>query len=98
MVLLLEGRTQIASNEVSQVTRVLFPKRFVQVVTRFELPLHFRRSGCPLTVERSAWRQPHQEKRQEADNQQQRRHSQHSAEIIHPATDTISKKTSCSRV
>ena len=46
----------------------------IEVVLLFQLLLHLRRGWHPLAVERSARGEPHQDKRQEADQQNQRQH------------------------
>jgi peptidoglycan/LPS O-acetylase OafA/YrhL len=97
VILLLQRRTQIAAYQISQIARVLFPKRFIQVIPRLELSLHFGRSRRAFAIKRAARREPHQEKRQEADDQQQRHHAQYSAEVIHPAAKDDFPKTALSR-
>ncbi len=73
----LERRPQIAFEQIAHVIEVLLVERFVQPVEGFELLLDFRRNAF-FSRERPARREPHHEKRERGDHEEDRNHFQKS--------------------
>ena len=56
----------------AEVAQVLFPNRFVQMIRGLQIAFDFGRRGRAFAVERAAGREMHEQKRQRADDEQQR--------------------------
>ena len=56
----------------SEVAEILFPQRLVEMELRLELPLDLRRRRRAFAIERTSRRRVHEQKRDGADDQQQR--------------------------
>src|ERR1041385_1538378 len=69
--------------QASEVARILFPERFIEVVFGFKTLFDFRRGWFAFAIERSAWRNPHQHECQKADKQKKRNQQQDAPHEIH---------------
>src|SRR6266481_1454495 len=67
----------------SKVAEVLFANRFVQMVFGLDCALDFWRCGFAFAIKRAAGGHLNQNKRQEADDEQQRRDHEQSFEEVH---------------
>src|SRR5215210_6745327 len=66
MVAILHRRAKIAARKIAEVTEVLFPQWFIEVVFGFERPLDFRRSRFAFLIKRTSWRDANENEGKEA--------------------------------
>src|SRR5205085_1484303 len=72
MIAILERRPKVTMQSIDEKAPVLFQDRFVEVILRFKIPFNFRRSRASIRIKRPTRHKPHQRKRDQADDQQQR--------------------------